>query len=178
MGGIRFSVCGCHRILLSVLARNPHKGLAREISYETGRTRDGRSQRSVDKGEQKTIGTRKQSREGHSQQKGAAETSRQNMSVKRWVSIARDFVRVFARVHTHVSSQNAQKVSQTSPLLRLELIQVHVCLFVCTRLCSRLFVCALGCALSVCKEMWNTSGQRWEKPLDESLAMSGLRGLR
>ena len=26
--------------------------------------------------------------------------------------------------------------------------------------------------------MWNTSGQRWEKPLDESLAMCSLRKLR
>ena len=61
---------------LSVLARNPHKGLAREISHETGRTREGRSQGSVDR--------RGQSREGDSQQNGAAKTSRQNRSVKRW----------------------------------------------------------------------------------------------
>ena len=66
------------RIPLSVLVRNPHKGLAREISHETGRMREERSLRSV--------GRRGESREGHSQQKGAEETSRQNRSVRRWES--------------------------------------------------------------------------------------------
>ena len=38
MIGIRsVSVGASPRILLSVLARNPHKGLGREISLETGR---------------------------------------------------------------------------------------------------------------------------------------------
>ena len=69
------SVCmgASQRTPLSVLARNLHKGLAREISHETGRTREGRSQRSV--------GRRGQSREGQS----AEETSRQNR-VRRWES--------------------------------------------------------------------------------------------
>ena len=73
-----------HRIPLSVLALNPHKRHVREISHETGRTREGRSLRSVDKGEQKkTVGRRGQSRDRHSQLKGFAETNRQNRSVMR-----------------------------------------------------------------------------------------------
>ena len=43
-------MCGgaSQRIYLSVLARSPHKGLAHEISHETGKkTKEGRSQRSV-----------------------------------------------------------------------------------------------------------------------------------
>ena len=35
----------------------------------------------------------------------------------------------FVRIHAPVSSQNARKVSQTSPFLRLELTQVCICLF-------------------------------------------------
>ena len=41
-----------------------------------------------------------------------------------------------------------------------------------------MFVCSfLPPSLRICKEMWNSAGQRWEKSLDESLAMSGLRKL-
>ena len=60
MGGIRF--CGCvgasQRIPLSVLAWNPHKGLACEITYETGRgrgkkgPRKNRRNQSIDQGSQ------------------------------------------------------------------------------------------------------------------------------
>ena len=52
------------------------------------------------------------------------------------VSIPSGFVRVFARVHAHVSSQKAQKVSQTSPLG----VNPSPCLFVC--LFVYLFVCS------------------------------------
>ena len=49
---------------------------------------------------------------------------------RRQVSIASGFVRVFARVHARVSSQNAQKMSQTSPFLTLG-ANPSPCLFVC-----------------------------------------------
>ena len=42
-----------------------------------------------------------------------------------------------------------------------------------------LFFHPLGCVryvLCVHKEMWNTPGRRWEKPLDDSMTMSGLGG--
>ena len=78
MAFVSVGVGASQTIPLSVLQRNQHKGLAREISHETGRTREGRSPRSVSR--------RDRSREGHSQEKRAAETSRQNRSVKRWES--------------------------------------------------------------------------------------------
>ena len=53
-------------------------------------------------------------------------------------------LRVFARVHARVRTQDAQKMSQTSPLLHLELTQVHVCSFV-------LFFHPLGCELRIRK---------------------------
>ena len=64
-----------------------------------------------------------------------------------------------------------KKCHRPPPLLRLKLTQVCVCSFV-------LFFFPLSCTLRICKEIWNTPGQRWEKPLDESLAMSGLRKMR
>ena len=75
MLGIRcVGVCvgASQRISLSVLARNALKGPAREISHETGRTREGRSQRTTSRREQqRPVGMRGQSREGHSRQKRA-----------------------------------------------------------------------------------------------------------
>ena len=46
------------RIPFSVLVRNPHKGLAGEISHETGRMREGRSER----GQKDTVSRREQKR--------------------------------------------------------------------------------------------------------------------
>ena len=65
---VSVSVCvgASQRISLSFLARNPHKGPAREIFHETG------------SGRWKVA-----PREEDSQQKGAAETSRHERSVKR-----------------------------------------------------------------------------------------------
>ena len=51
------------RIPLSVLARKPHKGPAREISHETGRTMEGMSERR----QKKTVSRRDQSKEQVSQ---------------------------------------------------------------------------------------------------------------
>ena len=74
----------------------------------------------------------------------------------------------FTQIHALDSSQNARKMSQTSPLLRLEWTQVRVCSLIFHPLGC---VCYVFC---VCKVMWNTLGQRWEKPLDNLMAMSGL----
>ena len=64
-------------------------------------------------------------------------------NIRGWVSIPGDFVGV-SRIHARDSSQNDRKVSQISPFLHLELIQVHVCLFSFlppSRLCMLCFVC-------------------------------------
>ena len=69
------------RIPLSVLARNPHKGIAREIFHESGRGRGKEGPRdSVSWREQKGPG---QSREGGSREKWAEQTSRENRAVDR-----------------------------------------------------------------------------------------------
>ena len=89
----------------------------------------GRSQnREVDRREQSTeVGGSRESREqatarmyGHRCWVG----QREKMSQHFWWPC-----RNFARIHTHDSSQNARKVSQTSPFLCLDLTQVRVCLF-------------------------------------------------
>ena len=88
--------------------------------------REGRVLRSVDKGEQKkTVGMREHSREGQSPVGSCSDQSTEHVSQEMRVrqivdqstevSIASGFVRVFARVHASVSSQDAQNVSQTTP---------------------------------------------------------------
>ena len=175
------------RIPLSVLVRNPHKGFAREISQETGRTREGRSARPVDR--------RGKSRERQNcQQKGAAETSRQNRSVKRWESGREEtsrqkserrllrpvdlqtpgwptrefksallvalweFSLEYTFVLAHKNTECTKIVTQTFPLLALG-ANSSPWLFV------YLFFHPFGC---IGKEMWNTPGQRWKKSLDDS----------
>ena len=88
-------LCGCiwgwHSVNSFVcFGTKPHKGPVREISQETRRTREGRSQRWVDRRvkrrtvnrreQQRPIGMRVQSREGDSQQKG--EQRRQSTDMK------------------------------------------------------------------------------------------------
>ena len=69
MGGIRFCVCRCGYLSenpLSALARNPNKGLARQISRETRCwMREGMSER----GQKRPVGRREQKEIGSSQQK-------------------------------------------------------------------------------------------------------------
>ena len=77
------------RIPLSVLARNPHKGLAREISLETGkgrmkegpRVKRSEQNRPVGRREQ-TVGRREQSKKGKSRDEGRAERRPVNRSQK------------------------------------------------------------------------------------------------
>ena len=132
------------RTPLSVLARNLHKGFTHEISHEIGRGRGKEGSRE---------NRRRQSREGVRRQKEAGQTSRQNRAVSKreqatarmcglrcWVGRREKTSQhscwlfgKFAQVHARDSSQNARKVSQTSPFLRLELTQVCDCvLFPCT----------------------------------------------
>ena len=56
------------RIPLSVLARNPHKGLAREISHETRRGRGKEGPRAVKRGRQSTEVDRPRQRTAKSSQ--------------------------------------------------------------------------------------------------------------
>ena len=68
-------LCACagasQTIHLSVLARNPHKGLVREISHETGRERGKEGPREE---------RRTQSAEGSSRKQSAGESSQEKAS--------------------------------------------------------------------------------------------------
>ena len=159
------SVCGgtIQRIPLSVLVGNSHKG--HEEGGKEGTRRQSAWEVSQEKGavsrreQQRQVGMRGRLREGHSHLKG--EQRRQSTERKQGqrglVSIANGFVRVFTRVHARVSSQNAQKVSQLP----------HSCawswpmsVFVRLVFCSTLYVVLYVC---ICKEIWNTHGQKCEK---------------
>ena len=167
MGGICFCRCQSENPFVCFGAKPSQRACAWDLPRD--RKDEGRkSDRTVDKGEEKkTVGMRGQSREGNSQEKGTTETSRQNRSVNRWADIARGFVRVSAWVNACISSQNTQKVSQTPPPLALG-ADPSPCLFFSSTLSFLLWLSVKQCEIL----------PRWEKPLDESLAMSGLRELR
>ena len=145
MGGIRFSVCECQSENLFVcLARNPHKGPAREISHEIGRTREGRSQRQSDerafkrrticwREQQRPVGMRGQSREeGHSQQKG--EQKRQSTEMKAGREDKSALLVALWEFSLEYPLALANKMHKKCHKLlpRLELTHVRVCLFVCS----------------------------------------------
>ena len=94
-------------------------------------------------------------------------------NVRRWDSIPGDFVGIWLEYTLLIAcrcTESCKKVSQTFPFLGLELTQVRD---------SSLFFHPLGwvcCVLRVRKEIWNNLGRRWETPLDELMAMSGLEG--
>ena len=85
MGGIRSYECMCEcqseNPFVCFGAKPTQKYCARDLPRD-GRTREGRSLISVNRKEHKTTVVRKgHSKKGHSQEKGAAKTSRQSRSV-------------------------------------------------------------------------------------------------
>ena len=84
------------------------------------------------------VSRRKRSTAGTCEHRGLV-SQRERMSQRPWW-----FCGNFARIHARDSSQNARKVSQTSPFLRKELTRVCVCLFSFlppSRLCVLCFEC-------------------------------------
>ena len=185
VASISLCVGASQRIPLSVLARNPHKGLVHEISHEIERMREGRSQRSV--------GRRGQSREGRSQQNGVDETSRQNRSVRRWesgieeASQQKSERRLLGPVDLQMSGWPTRE-DKSALLVALWGFSLEYTLALAHRMhkkCQKLPSIALGanpslivrssflppsrlCILCVGKGMWNTLGQRSEKPQENS----------
>ena len=121
-------VSASQRILLSVLAWNPHKGLTREISYETGRRRE--KARSPGSQQKKVVSDGKR-KEAAERWVGPVDQECRSTSGRGWVSAPGSCVENFVRVHARDSTeaQNASKVPKTSPFLRLGLSQVRACLF-------------------------------------------------
>ena len=129
------------RIPLTVLAWNPHKGLAREISHETGRGRGKEVKRR--RRTEKSTGecSQQKSEEPTARMCGLRRRAgqRERMSQRSWGLRGN-----FAWIHARGSSQNFREVSQTSPFLRLELTPVRICMFSFlppSRLCMLCFVC-------------------------------------
>ena len=144
-------VSACQKIPLSVLMRNPHKGLAREISHETGRGRGKesprvkrrRQNREVDWTDQSTEQTRAENRAvSKREQELGCVVSDAGLTNVRWVSIPGNFVEISLEYTLVIASrctESCTKVSQTAPFLR-----VRVWLFSFlppSRLCMLCFVC-------------------------------------
>ena len=156
------------RITLSVLTRNPHKGLARETSLGTGRglgkegPRNSRQERAV---KRRSVKRWEQGWEETSQQKSERWLLRtvdlQMPGWPTWEDKSALLVTCgsFTRVHARVSPQKHKKHKSVIDLSLLALgANPSPWLFFFSRLCI----------LWVGKGMWNTPGQRWEKPLDNS----------
>ena len=172
-------VSASQRIPLFVLARNPHKGPTRKISFETGRRQGkvrslGSQQKRAVNGSWRKVMVRE--RGLLSEKLGPVDPEAGLANVRGWVripggcvGISLGYTLVIARC-----TEIHRKLSQTSLFLRLELTQVHACFFL-------LFFHPLGCVccvLCVYKAMWNAPGWRWEKRLDNQMAMSWFRRLR
>ena len=153
------------RTPLSVLARNPHKGLAHNIFHETGRRRQKRA-----------VSRRNQSTEESSQEKRAGSMAcglrgwvgqHERMNQRSWWLYGN-----FARIHARDSLQKDKKLGKCHKLLPSCAWSKPKSVFDCS-LFFHPFACVC-CVLCVRKEMWNTPGWRWEKLLDD--LMIGLGG--
>ena len=183
-------VSACQTIPLSVLARNPHKELVRKISHETGRRRGKGGPREERTRQSAEVGRRDQLTEQVSQemrvgQRGDQSTEVRKVAVRicwppdagltkarRWVSILSCFVeasRKYMPVIACKCTESCTNVSQTSPLLRLELTQARVFVL--------LFFHTLGCVFCVlikkCEIPW--AGDE-KNHLSILMAMSSLVG--
>ena len=200
MSGIRFSVCGCQseNPFVCFDAKTTQRACARDLPW--ARKDDGRkvpetvgNKETVSRKEQqRPVDRRGESREGHGQQKGAEETSRQNRSVKRWESGREETGqqkserRLLKPADLLMLSwptrefKSALLVALWEFSLEYTLALAHRMHKKCHRLpplaleanpSPRLFVLffhPLGYILRIFKEMWNIPGWRWEKPLDDS----------
>ena len=154
------------RIPLSALERNPHKGLAREISYETGRRRGKArpTEKRSDCQEKATVRERRLL----SKVLGPVDPEARSASAKGWVSAPGSCVENFVQVHArdrHRSTECEKSVKNFSHLTPRANPNI-----------SSILSCLCG-VLCVCKAMGNTSGRRWEKPLDDWMAMSWFKEL-
>ena len=185
MGGIRFWGCGCRcqsEDPFPFLVWNPHKGLVCKFSHKTRRGRGKEGPRESREGDQ----SREEDRTDQSTEENKAISRREQelnlwtqsglANVRRWVSFTSGFVGIsleYTLTLAHRSTKCEESVTDFSLLVLGA--NPSPWLFVL------LFFYPLGCVccgLCVHKEMWNTSGQRWEKPLDDLMAMSGFRSLR
>ena len=179
-------VSASQKIPLSVLARNTHKGIAREISHETGRRRGKPRSQSRTEQSRTEQGSQQERAVDRSLGKpmvrerrllGPVEQKAGLSNVRGWVSIPGDFVGISVEYTLAIAvriTESYSKLSQTSLFVSLDRTQVRVCLFVCSLYFHTLScVC---CVLCVCKEMWNTSGRSWEEPLDNRMVMGGFGG--
>ena len=159
------------RISLSVLVRNPHKVLVREISYETGRRRENAMSQSS---QQKRVVSDSlgkatvRERWLLSEELGPVDPEAGSASARGRVRVPGSCVGILFEYTIMSDTEIPEKVPKPSTFVRLELTQVRACLFF-------LPLSVVYVVLCVCKAMWNAPGRRWEKPLDNRMAMSWFK---
>ena len=161
-------VSASQRIPLFALKRNPHKGVAREISCETGRRR--RKARSQTSEQKKAVNRSRgkatvRERRLISEQLAPVDSEARSANARGWtcvpggcVGISLGYTLVIARC-TQKCHKRLPSCTWTQPKSVL--------------VCSSFLPPSQLCMLSfVCKAMWNTPGRRWEKLLDNRMAMN------
>ena len=122
------------RIPLFVLAWKPHNGPAREISDETGRSREkatsqgSQQNKAVNRSRGKTT---VRERRLLSEELGPVDSKPRTVNARGWVSVPGGCVGISLGYTLAIArcTENHTKVSQTSPFLHLELTKVRACLF-------------------------------------------------
>ena len=181
MGGICFCVCGCQpenpfgfftretysKSLGERFPTSPEVDEGMEVPEKTERVswqrrpeEDGQQKGPVDRTGQ--SGRWKQGREERRTEvrkttaKTCWSTEAGLTNARKWVTIPSGLVEVLRKYTPAIAckcTESCTKVSQTSPLWRLELTRSRVYSFV-------LFFHPLGCVLCLCKETCNSPGQR------------------
>ena len=104
---------------------------------------------------------------------GPVDPDAESASARGWVSVPGSCMGIFEyMLVTDTEEQNTRKEPKTSPFLRFWLTQFCACLFFFPPLTVVYFV---SC---VCKAMWNAPDRRWEKLLNDLMAMSWFKRLR
>ena len=164
------------RIPLSTLVQYPHKGIAPEISDEIGRRQERQGSRAVN-GRKELAAVREKWRSdkggywGRSWNQWAQKPGQPTRESESAFLVA---VWKFRSEYPLAIVTDAQKTTEKCPNFFLLALGANPspCLFVL--LFSHPIGC-ICCVLSVCKEMWIAPGRRWEKPLDDRMAMSWFK---
>ena len=174
MLGIRcVGVCGCQSedSFVHHGAKPTQRACVRDLPRDQKKTREGRSQRDSQemrvgkKGDQLTKSERRLLRPVDRQMLGWPTREEKSALLVAY--------RRFAQVHTRICPQKHRMRKSVTDFFFLALwVNPNPCLVVL------LFFHPLGCVIRIRKEKWYTPGRRWEKPRDESMAISGSRKLR
>ena len=169
IGDIRFCGCGWMPIRGSLCLfwyKTHTKGLRTRFPARPEENEGKPDPRAVNRSQGKVT---VRERQLLSEELGPVDPEARLADVRGWVSIPCGCVGILLGYMLVIAHRCTEKCPNFSLLVLGA--NPSLCLFVL------LFFHPLSCVLCVCKAMWNAPGQRWEKPLDDRMAMSWFRRL-